>query len=411
MKRFILLLFSISSVLTAQDTNRLMKILETEEQYFDTLILNPDYEIQIIYTQIDRDENNKPNFTTYKVNVDKNNYFYPASSVKFPACILTINKINELNIHGLTIDTPLKIDSNFSGQTKVEVDSTSKNFLPSLSNYIKKVFLVSDNDAFNRLYEFLGQEYINKTLWQKGFSDTKISHRLSVSMSELENRHTNKFVFYSGENIIYEQPAQFSEIAFSFPKLIKLKKGIGYFANNKLINEPKDFSGLNYFSLENQHELLKTIIFPEFIDAKQKFNLTFSDYDFIYKYMGMLPRESNYPNYKDEEHYDSYVKFFIYGDSKEPIPSNVRILNKVGLAYGYVIDNAYILDFKNNVEFMLSAVIHVNKDKIFNDDKYEYEETAFPFFSKLGKAVYNYELKRERKFPPNLSHLEKLFKD
>lgn len=410
MRYFIIPFLFVSFTLCAQTSNLLLKILQTEQEYFDTLISNPEYEIQIIYTQIERDKNNKPHFSTYKVNVDKNNYFYPASTVKFPACILTINKLNELNIKGLTLDTPLKIDSTYNRQTKVEFDSTNKNFLPSLSNYIKKVFLVSDNDAFNRLYEFLGQEYINKTLWQKGYNDTKITHRLSISLSQLENRHTNKFIFYNGKNIIYEQPAKYSDIEFSFPNLRNLKKGIGYYENDIFINEPKDFFALNYFSLENQHELLKSVFFPACVDSNKKFNLSIKDYDFIYKYMGMLPRESEFQNFHNSEFYDSYVKFFIYGDSKEPIPSYIRIFNKVGLAYGYVIDNAYIVDFKNKIEFLISAVIYVNKDKIFNDDKYEYEEIAFPFFAKLGKAVYNYELQRVKNYYPDLSNMENLFK-
>jgi hypothetical protein len=96
----------------------------------------------------------------------------------------------------------------------------------------------------------------------------------------------------------------------------------------------------------------------------------------------------------------------MFGDDKEPMPENIRIFNKVGDAYGYLIDNAYIVDFENKVEFILSAVIHVNNNQIYNDSVYEYDKTGFPFMAELGKTIYAYELSRKRKNPPNLSRFK-----
>ena len=120
--------------------------------------------------------------------------------------------------------------------------------------------------------------------------------------------------------------------------------------------------------------------------------------------MSMLPRESTEPAYPDrDEHPDSYVKFFLFGDSKERIPSRIRVFNKVGDAYGYLIDDAYVVDFEAGVEFLLTAVIHVNADQVFNDDAYEYDEIGMPFLARLGRAVYEHELRRERPRRPDLS--------
>ena len=104
-----------------------------------------------------------------------------------------------------------------------------------------------------------------------------------------------------------------------------------------------------------------------------------------------------------EEYYDSYGKYFLFGGSKAPIPSHVRIFNKVGEAYGYLIDDAYIVDFDAGVEFLLTAVILVNADQVLNDDKYEYEEIGLPFLARLGRAVYEHELRRERPRRPDLT--------
>lgn len=400
MKNFLLTILFLTCNFNFAQENLIEKLLRQNPQYFSTVLSNIDtFEVQIIYTQINRDKNNYPKFTTYKFNVDPKKYFYPASTVKLPLAVLSLEKINKLKISGLTKFTPLKIDSVREGQTSVTIDTSSVNGLPSIANYVKKVLLVSDNDAYNRLYEFLGQEYINEQLHKKGFKDVKIIHRF-VPLSIEQNRYTNPITFYDGEKILYQQPEQYNNKTYSFD-LKGLLKGIGYLdSKDSLIKKPFDFSNKNYISLETLHNILKAIIFPE--TQKNKFNLTNEDYKFLYKYMSMLPRESKKPGY-DSTHHDSYVKYFLFGDSKEKIPNNIRIFNKVGLAYGYLIDVAYIVDFKNKVEFMLSAVIHVNKNKIYNDGIYEYEQIGLPFLSKLGKVVYEYELNRNKKFLPDLS--------
>lgn len=68
--------------------------------------------------------------------------------------------------------------------------------------------------------------------------------------------------------------------------------------------------------------------------------------------MSDLPKE--YPFYKDNPDYnDSYAKYFMFGDSKEPLPDDIKIYNKVGNAYGYMIDCAYIENTSKNIGFSL----------------------------------------------------------
>ena len=97
----------------------------------------------------------------------------------------------------------------------------------------------------------------------------------------------------------------------------------------------------------------------------------------------------------------------MYGDTKNKIPDNIKIFNKVGLAYGFVIDNAYIIDIDKNVEFLLTAVIYSNSNETMNDDNYDYEKISIPFLASLGRKIYDLELKRYKKILPDL----KLFKN
>ncbi len=380
-----------------EDENLIENILKQNEKYFPLVLESPQkYRVQIIYTQIDKTKSGAVKFSTYKYHVDAKKYFYPASTVKFPAALLTLEKLNQLSVNGLTKETPLRIDSAYSGQTKVEFDSSSQNKLPSLANYIKKIFLVSDNDAFNRLYEFLGQQAVNEKLWRKEYLNVLINHRLNGGLTREENMFTNPFTFYLKDKIIYEQPLQFNHAQYQ-NEVDDLLQGKGVVERDSIHLHPKDFTYSNYFALEDQHEMLKALFFPQSVAKEKRFNLTKADVAFLKKYMSMLPRESEFIEYHDYNHYpDGYVKFFLYGDTKDTLPNYLKIYNKVGMAYGYLIDNAYIVDSKDKIEFLLSAVIYVNEDGIFNDDKYEYDEIGLPFLANLGRVIYKQEMDRKK---------------
>ena len=123
--------------------------------------------------------------------------------------------------------------------------------------------------------------------------------------------------------------------------------------------------------------------------------------------MSMLPRHSTNPKY-GAKYYDGYCKFFMFGDSKARIPDHIKIFNKVGLAYGFVLDNAYIIDQKHGVEFFLTAVVYGNRNGVLNDNIYDYDTLTIPFLSALGDAIYKYEKMREKKYVPDLSFFEQL---
>jgi Beta-lactamase enzyme family len=377
---------------------------------FREVIQQPEtYRLQIIYTQIDRDKNNTPSFKHFYFNVDSTFYFNPASTVKLPLALLSLEKINQLKIKDVTKFTSMQFDSVFSGQRKEWKDETSPNGFPSIAHFIKKAFLVSDNDAYSRMYEFVGQQAINRTLHAKGYPDTRITHRF-VRMTPDENRHTNpvRFIKENG-TLIYSQPAAYNPDPFDFSRIAKVGKG--YMSKDSLINEPIDFTTRNKLPLEAFHHMLQSVMFPQSVPGNQRFDLTKEDYAFLHQYLSQFPGETNYPKYDGNQYYDSYVKFFFQDSTHHQLPEGVRVFNKVGWAYGFLTDASYVADFKNKVEYMLSATVYVNSDGILNDDKYEYESIGHPFLYQLGQTIYQYELARKRKNAPDLSafqlHYEK----
>lgn len=377
-------------------------LLRQYPAYFEKILQQRDsLKVQIIYTQIDRDADNQPFFTDYRFNVNAEKYFYPASTVKLPVALLALQRLNELRLPGLNKYSSMITENGYSGQTAVLNDPTTPDGRPTVAQYVKKIFLVSDNDAFNRLYEFLGQEYINRQLNKMGYSDVQINHRLEVFLSEDENRHTNPVTFFDANGkFLYQQPMQFNNQPY-LPR--KDSIGRGYYKNGQLINQPMDFSKKNRISLEDLHLILRSVLFPDAVPPKQRFNLSDDDYHFVYRYMSAYPPESKYPFYDSTQYWDAYGKLLYWGSEKGKLPKTIRIFNKEGDAYGFLTDVAYFVDFDKRIEFMLSATIYCNSDGILNDEKYDYDSTGLPFLKQLGRVIYDYEAKRPKAHVPVLS--------
>ncbi|MBV7529323.1 serine hydrolase [Chitinophaga sp. sic0106] len=360
------------------------------------------FRLQVIYTQIDRDQHQRPRFRDFRFQTSPDIYSYPASTVKLPAAVLALEKLRDLGIAGLDRHTPMYINPLSGINTGVDQDLTAASGQASISHYIKKIFLISDNDAYNRLYEFIGQEAFNRRLWENGYADIQIRHRLGLPLHEEANRHTNAMHFKSGNQVLYQQPAAYSNLGFAprhdlAGKAWRTHKGT-------LENAPMDFSIRNRLPLVHLHEIMRSIFFPEAVTNQQRYRLTDGDYSFLYRCMSQYPTASEDPVYDQQQYHQAYCKFLLYGGSQQAvIPPDIRIFNKPGWAYGFLTDTAYIADFGNNIEFLLSATVHVNHDGILGEDQQAFEEIGKPFLQALGELIYTIELERPKPTTPDLS--------
>ena len=349
---------SIRSILKNSESELINYVYKNKEKF----------EVQIILTELKKRKNG---FTIHKkkFNVDKKNYFYPASSIKLPIALLTIEKINE--------NPNLNINSEFS----IEGDSIITTFKKEITD----LFIISSNESYNRLFEFLGQDYINKKLKQKGFKDFSIYHRLSTK--ESDNLKTKEINFYRNGEINQIQKS-INNKPLTKLNLKNLNKGVGFILDNELQNKSMDFSRKNYFSIEELNNILIFLFFPE-ISKNKKFNLSKSQNLLIQKLMSSTPYDMGF----DKNIYpNNYNKFFIYGDKDGMINDN--IYNKVGNAYGYSIDNAYIYNKNSDRHFVLTACIYTNANNILNDNYYEYDEIGIPFLAEIGRFLTNYNIRQ-----------------
>jgi hypothetical protein len=260
---------------------------------------------------------------------------------------------------------------------------------------INEIFAVSDNEANNRLFEFLGSDYINSKLKSKGIHPLRISHRLSTSDAANPTTKTIDLSFNGNNTLTIHSNTNNTPRPLN---LSHLNKGIGYVQDGFIVETPFDFSYKNYFSLSAQHEMIKRVIFPEAFKETERFNISEEKRSFLLESMQKLPREQGYD---PKIYYDSYGKFLWFGDTKKQLPKHIKIYNKVGYAYGTLTDCAYIEDRKNNLSYFVTATILVNQNGIFNDNNYEYDSIGIPFLAKLGRQIHTYE--KYRKKHPSIS--------
>ena len=77
--------------------------------------------------------------------------------VKMPLAFLALEKLYELNQPGVNKFTTMQFDSNYQRQVAMTADSSAQNKKPSIAHFVKRAFLISENDPYNRLYQFVGQ--------------------------------------------------------------------------------------------------------------------------------------------------------------------------------------------------------------------------------------------------------------
>lgn len=409
------MLFCSSSYLSGQERQVTEAISPPDSPLLDSLLHSDarlatvvqhaaQYEVQIIYTQINRDAEQRPHFNQHNFRLNARQYFNPASLVKLPIAALALEKLNRLQRPGLTRRSPMATGVSFQCQTVAPyVTSPDSDRINTVGNYIKRMLLVSDNQAYNRLYEFLGQESINSRLAQLGYPTARVIRRFAPC-DTTANRHTNPIEFRNPATgkPSYQQAAAVNQQPYTFP-LGHVAKGRAYQAGGKIIQRPYNFTTANYLPLQDITDILKSVLFPQAVSTAKRFQLTQNDYAFLRYYLHHTPHSSGYSLYTPSHYFDAYKKYLYYGRNRA-VPTNptLRIYNIVGMSHGYLADVAYFADASQHTEFMLSAVVYVNKDGVLNDGVYEYESIGLPFLKALGEVITRYETSRPRSVMPTL---------
>jgi len=251
---------------------------------------------------------------------------------------------------------------------------------------IREIFLVSDNQAYNYLYEMVGQDGLAESLDRAGLTAPRIVHRLSEFRTPEEHRQLPEIVFI-GLDFKHTLPRRTTEPLPPREQVPRITVGRGYYSGDELVEEPMDFSTKNYISLVDLQRGLCKLVRPDVDCGGPAFELSDADRDVMLQAMSQYPRQSKNPKYDPEDYPDEYVKDLLPGLERVVPKKQLTIFNKTGQAYGFSTENAWVVNNATGDGFFLAATLYTNADGILNDDEYEYDEIARPFMADLGEAV------------------------
>lgn len=351
------------------------------------------HRVQILVTSVRDSKKGAPRVQRFGYRVDAE-YFYPASSIKLCAAVAALQVSEEVSRDQKLpdlLDVPMDIAPLFPGD-EVQRDDPSNldgGFI-TLGHEIRKLALVSDNQAFNQLFDVVGHERMNWSMHALGLKSVVINHRLSESRSIPVPTGSAAVSWRLPGGRVVGIPARSSHVL-----LTNLQPGTaigtGYLNGKTLVNQPLEFRQRNGISLVDLQDLLIQVARPDVDVGKPRLRLWESHRAHLLRGMTEYPRESVNPRYPPDPYTDDYCKFLLPGVRRvypsEAPGTRVEITGKIGRAYGFTVENSYLYNPLNRAGVFVTAVIYTNADGVLNDDQYEYDEVADPFMSALGEWV------------------------
>ena len=362
----------------------LLSILSGKDELVDDVLSNREqYRLQLVYTPVLSPEGRLGE----TLNLTTGDYFYPASTVKLPTALLALEKLKRL---GLSADHVLKLNSDVDCGSSTFVELSQRRDI-SFKEMISELLVVSDNNYYNSLYHFLSPAEINKRLMEKGYVDSKI-YRAFTGCEVSEHLTCNSYTINDSRgNSVYEDsicvlPSIDFEQRYSFDASLL----IGKKHENKegvIVDGPFDFNYNLEIPLTELHNMLMRLVFPNQFPLSERWDIHETDRLFLLKLLGMYPRELKNPKYKNRERYpDLIYKYLMIGEGN---PKAIRTISKIGLSYGFTTETAFVIG-ADGKGYFLSVSMYTNANDVVNDGKYEYNELARPFLSRIGKILFEH---------------------
>jgi hypothetical protein len=375
-------------------TADLAPLLQSCSNRFERVLATPEiFRVQVLIAEVVTNRHGRAVLQRSGYRVDAE-YFYPASAIKLCAAVAALQTIEQLQAETAAtdlLDVPLEIAPLFPGDAAQTNDvSNLAGGHITVAQELRKLALVSGNEAFNRLYDLVGHAALNEDMHALGLRSVVINHRLSEARAIPDPRASAAVTFRLTNHEPIVVPARSSQLRLTNCSP-GLRVGSGYLQGEQLISTPMDFSTRNGISLVDLQNLLVKVARPDIDLGTPALRLSASHRERLLQAMTQYPRESRNPSYPADRYPDDYGKFLLPG-IRRVWPSmtpgeRVEITGKIGRAYGFSIENAYVLNPRTGRAVFVAAVLYTNADGVLNDDKYEYDTVADPFFADLGELI------------------------
>lgn len=335
------------------------KVLEQKEKY----------RLQIILSAICDDSFQTKSYAD-------NQYYYPASLVKFPTVLAVLSKMKR---EGIALEDRIILNDIEIRGSKTFITKTRKGI--SFRELIEKTMVVSDNDYYNVLYHFVTPRALNAYLTNAGFEDVLIYRCFNGCSKDEQLKTAGYSVFGENDSLKLRKEGDlmnWEEISELFPYDEDKLVGDKHVAKGKVYSAPYDFNENLEFPLESLHRMM--ISFVE--DTTDQLWQLGKEYRiFLLEKLSQFPEDIGESKYKSND-----FKIIGFGDQNR---DNSRFItySKIGYSYGFITETAYVRDSRSGRDFYLTVSMYVNRNQTINDGRYEYSTVATPFMGSLTHLI------------------------
>lgn len=357
------------------------------EAGFTALLRDPAaHRLQILVTELITDADGRQRLVAHGYRVGAE-YVYPASAIKTFASVAAMRALAAIPDPPVDLDTPLALCK--SRSTKRCSNTRDRSNLEggkiTLGHEIRKMQIVSDNSAFNRLYDFVGHREFGEDLQRLGFRDVHVQHRLSTRELPEARHKTPRMQLQPGRAVV-DIPARASDLPAPTITDPGLRVGSAHQGpGGVIVPEPMDFADRNAAPVCALQRLQIALVAPTL--AEVDLGLGAQHREFLLAAMRIDPHASQNPRFTDPAQSIDRFKPLLPGITRVLPAAQIEYVNKAGKAYGFHIENAFIRERSSGRAFFVTAAIYADHDGTVGDDKYAYADVSVPFFADLGELL------------------------
>ena len=322
-------------------------------------------------------------------------YLYPASAIKIfaSAGILLWLQDKRREVESLGLDAEIMACPEGNGACEVIVDNSNRDgHTLTLGHVLLKMHLVSDNKAFNMLYDLVGHEELNQRFWDLGYTSLRVHHRMFSNGDAKEQRVTPRIQLRTTTGAIVEIPRRESDLALPATPASGLRVGTAHRAKSgRRHEEPMDFSQKNFVSVADLHRLILAVNAPG-KDSRAALPLDDDLRSFLRMATTTLPHHSSNPRYPHLREGWGRFKPLCRGVLHVGEDGGPSCSNKAGNAYGFLLDNVYMRSETTGDAVAVTVGMYVNPNGVINDDEYSYDEEGRPLLRAMGVAIAQHHL-------------------
>lgn len=299
-------------------------------------------------------------------------YFYPASAIKPCIAVAALETLGELRN---SIAPGLDVRASFTSERRRSGVTVGMLLTGSL--------IVSDNDASDDLLDLASFDGLHRRMWRMGLSSVRVRHRMGSAPGDDARTTPRVELTPRGTDpspVVI--PAQASTVDLGENQASGVQVGAQFIEGGHLVDGPMSFDDRNRISLVDLQDVMVAIARPDMRRPEQRTHLPESERSAIVDALSTLPRRWGMSAELEVEH-----KPLLPGIERVRARRHLKIASKSGRAFGFVVDNAYVVDRKSGRSFFLTVALYANANGRLNDDHYEYGSFAYPVIADVGEVA------------------------